>query len=82
MEDIDGPDGRARGGSDLTAFEYRILRLRTAGLSRVQIARQLGRSPQTISNALTVAKEKLGASTLMEAATLLLARQRRGGADA
>jgi DNA-binding CsgD family transcriptional regulator len=72
MDGVSGPNGRVNGGSDLTAFEHRILTLRTAGLSRVQIARQLGRSPQTISNSLTIAKEKLGASTLMEAARLLL----------
>lgn len=56
---------------ELTAFEYRILSLRTTGLSRLQIAKELGRSPQTISNALTIAKEKLGAQTLMEAARLI-----------
>lgn len=56
----------------LTAFEHRILLLRSRGMTRQQIAAEVKRSPQTISNCLTVAKEKLGADTLMEAALLML----------
>lgn len=61
-----------RAGVDsLTAFEYRILELRTRGLSRCEIAQLLRRSPQTISNSMTVAKEKLAAQSLIEAACLV-----------
>ena len=60
----DGFDG-------LTAFEHRIMELRARGMTRSEIALVVGRSPQTISNALTVAKDKLGARSLMEAAWLL-----------
>jgi DNA-binding NarL/FixJ family response regulator len=57
--------------TDLTPFERRIFALRVLGLSRKDVARRLNRSPQTISNALTVAKEKLGATSLIEAAVVL-----------
>jgi DNA-binding CsgD family transcriptional regulator len=55
----------------LTPFELKILRLRASGLSRTEIARIFHRSPQTISNLLTIAKEKLGAGSLIEAAVIL-----------
>jgi len=42
-------------------------------MTRNEIARQLGRSPQTISNALTVAKDKLGARSLIQAAVIVVA---------
>lgn len=61
-----------RHSSDLTASERRILKLRAAGLTRTDIARLLHRSPQTISNSLTVAKEKLGAGSLTQAVVLSL----------
>ena len=57
--------------ADLTATERRILELRASGLNRNEIALLLSRSPQTISNSLTVAKEKLGARSLLEAAALI-----------
>lgn len=70
-----GQDGggstRFAGPDKLTPFELRILELRVSGLTRNQIAQRLGRSPQTISNSLTLAKEKLGAGSLLEAAVLL-----------
>jgi len=69
------PNSRAHSSIDLTALEVRILQLRSSGLSRREIARILHRSPQTISNSLTVAKEKLGARSLMEAAVLLTRRE-------
>jgi DNA-binding NarL/FixJ family response regulator len=75
--DMDHSLRRRVGVGELTAFEHRILTLRTTGLSRAQIARDLGRSPQTISNSLTVAKEKLGARTLMEAVRLWLSEGER-----
>jgi DNA-binding CsgD family transcriptional regulator len=56
---------------DLTPTERRILDLRLSGLHRTEIALLLNRSPQTISNSLTLAKEKLGARSLMEAAALV-----------
>jgi DNA-binding CsgD family transcriptional regulator len=61
----------------LTATEARILTLRAQGLRRCEIARMLHRSPQTISNLLTVAKEKLGARTLIEAAYVLASARTR-----
>ena len=67
---------REAGGLDspamkLTAFERRILELRASGWHRRDIARVLNRSPQTISNSMTVAKEKLGATSLIAAAVIL-----------
>jgi DNA-binding NarL/FixJ family response regulator len=59
------------GPSSLTPFERRILELRAAGFDRNEIARMMKRSPQTISNSLTVAKEKLCARSLIEAAVVL-----------
>jgi DNA-binding NarL/FixJ family response regulator len=59
------------GPSSLTPFELRILKLRASGLDRREIARELNRSPQTVSNALTIAKEKLCARSLIEAAVVL-----------
>ena len=61
------------GRDGLTPFESRILQLLATGLTRNEIARQLDRSPQTISNALTVAKDKLGARSLTQAAVILVA---------
>lgn len=57
--------------ADLTATERRILELHASGLSRSEIALLLRRAPQTISNSLTIAKEKLSARTLAEAAALI-----------
>jgi DNA-binding CsgD family transcriptional regulator len=59
------------GSLHLTANERRILEFRASGLDRNEIARLLHRSPQTISNSLTIAKEKLGAQSLTQAAILL-----------
>lgn len=67
---------RLRSGHDadaLTAFERRAMELFVAGLDRHEIAMVLNRSPKTISNCLTVVKEKLGASTLAEAVVLFIA---------
>jgi DNA-binding CsgD family transcriptional regulator len=64
----------------LTPTERRILELRAAGLNRNDIAQLMHRSPQTISNSLTIAKEKLGARSLVEAAALVSQRRRRPGA--
>jgi DNA-binding CsgD family transcriptional regulator len=57
----------------LTATERRILEFHASGLTRTEIAIRLGRSPQTISNSLTIAKEKLKARSLSEAAALISA---------
>ncbi|TMF20313.1 MAG: hypothetical protein E6I35_02210 [Chloroflexi bacterium] len=57
--------------SRLTAFERRVLELFASGLARGEIARAVNRAPKTISNSLTVAKDKLGARSLAEAAVLL-----------
>ena len=45
-------------------------------MRRGEIARKLQRSPQTISNLLTVAKDKLGARTVSEAVVLVSRRKR------
>lgn len=63
--------------SQLTPFESYVLQLIARGMRRSEIARKLHRSPQTVSNLLTVAKDKLGARTLSEA-TALVARKKRG----
>jgi len=62
----------------LSAFERRLLELLASGLNRQQIAGLVHRSPQTISNSLTVDKEKLGASSLTQAAVLIAYRRFRG----
>lgn len=65
------PPGRlAHVSISLTPFERRILELRGSGSDRNDIARICHLSPQAISKALTVAKEKLGARTLTEAAVI------------
>ncbi|HKW73396.1 MAG TPA: helix-turn-helix transcriptional regulator [Candidatus Dormibacteraeota bacterium] len=56
---------------DLTPFEKNTMNLFASGLHRREIADRLRRSPKTISNSLTVAKEKLGARSLAEAAALI-----------
>jgi len=57
----------------LTPFEHRVLELFASGSPRSEIARMLHRAPKTISNSLTVAKDKLGARSLTEAAVLIAA---------
>ena len=75
-----GPPKMATKGSharaQLTPFEFYVLQLMAAGMRRSEIARKLHRSPQTISNLLTLAKDKLGARTLSEA-TALIGRRKR-----
>ena len=62
--------------SQLTPFEFYVLQLMAAGMRRSEIAHKLHRSPQTISNLLTLAKDKIGARTLSEA-TALVARRKQ-----
>ena len=57
--------------ANLTAFERRALELFASGLPRGEIALALHRAPKTISNSLTMARDKLGARSLAEAAVLL-----------
>src|SRR5256885_645075 len=64
---------RPSGRDGLTAFESRILQLLATGMTRNEIAQKLDRSPQTISNALTLAKDKLGARSLTQAAVIVVA---------
>jgi DNA-binding NarL/FixJ family response regulator len=59
----------------LTPFERHILQLVASGMRRKEIAHRLNRSPQTISNSLTIAKDKLGARTIAEAAALITGTQ-------
>lgn len=55
----------------LTPFERHLLELMAAGLKRKEIARAVNKSPQTVSNSMTLAKDKLGARSLAEAAVRL-----------
>jgi DNA-binding NarL/FixJ family response regulator len=55
----------------LTPFERHLLELMASGLKRKEIARAVNKSPQTVSNSMTVAKDKLGARSLAEAAVWL-----------
>ena len=64
---------RPSGRDGLTAFESRILQLLATGMTRNEIAQKLDRSPQTISNSLTLAKDKLGARSLTQAAVIVVA---------
>jgi DNA-binding CsgD family transcriptional regulator len=59
--------------ADLTPFERTALRLFAMGMHRRDIATELRRAPKTISNSLTLAKEKLAARTLAEAVALFVA---------
>ena len=61
------------GAFNLTAFERRTLELFAGGLPRGEIAQLLKRTPKTISNSLTAARDKLGARSLAEAAALIAA---------
>jgi DNA-binding NarL/FixJ family response regulator len=58
----------------LTPFERHLLELIASGLKRKEIARAVNKSPQTVSNSMTVAKDKLGARSLAEAAVWLARR--------
>jgi len=58
----------------LTPFEAHILELLRSGLNRIEIATIASRSPQTISNSLTQAKDKLGARSLTQAAFIAVRR--------
>ena len=58
--------------NELTPVERKGLALFASGLPREEIARILHCAPKTVSNRLTVAKEKLGARTLARAVSLLL----------
>jgi DNA-binding CsgD family transcriptional regulator len=58
--------------NELTPVERKGLALFASGLPREEIARILHCAPKTVSNRLTVAKEKLGARTLAQAVSLLL----------
>ena len=67
------PDARGTGSRlSLTAFENRILSLLAQGCDRHQIAQMVNRSPKTVSNVLTTARDKLGARTLPEAVALFI----------
>lgn len=56
----------------LTPLERHTLELFSSGMGRAEIAKRLNRSPKTISNTLTVAKEKLRAMSLAQAAALFV----------
>lgn len=54
----------------LSPFEFRTMEMFAAGMARTEIAVILHRAPKTISNCLTIAKEKLGARSLAEASAI------------
>jgi DNA-binding NarL/FixJ family response regulator len=56
----------------ITPLEDRVLQLYAAGLNRAQIGERVGLSERTVGHYLTVVKEKLGATTLVQAAVLVL----------
>jgi DNA-binding NarL/FixJ family response regulator len=56
----------------MTERESRVLELYAMGLNRLQIGERVGLSERTVGHYLTVAKEKLGASTLVQAVVLAL----------
>jgi DNA-binding CsgD family transcriptional regulator len=64
---------RRRLVAELTPSERNTLWLFASGMHRRDIAERLRRTPKTISNCLTIAKEKLGARSLAEAVALLVA---------
>jgi DNA-binding NarL/FixJ family response regulator len=57
----------------LTELERRVLHAYAHGMNRRQIGAHFGLSERTVGHYLTVAKEKLGADTLVHAAVLSLA---------
>jgi DNA-binding NarL/FixJ family response regulator len=74
-----GPERRIASWRDgvrerLTPFERQLLELMASGLTRKEIARAVNKSPQTVSNSMTVAKDKLGARSLAEAAVRVARR--------
>jgi DNA-binding NarL/FixJ family response regulator len=61
---------------ELTELERRVLHAYAHGMNRRQIGAHFGLSERTVGRYLTVAKEKLGADTLVHAAVLSLAPPR------
>jgi DNA-binding NarL/FixJ family response regulator len=57
----------------LTELERRVLHAYAHGMNRRRIGAHFGLSERTVGHYLTVAKEKLGAETLVHAAVLSLA---------
>jgi DNA-binding CsgD family transcriptional regulator len=57
----------------LTELERRVLHAYAHGMSRARIGAHFGLSERTVGRYLTVAKEKLGADTLVHAVVLSLA---------
>jgi DNA-binding NarL/FixJ family response regulator len=57
---------------ELTELERRVLNAYAQGMNRRQIGIRLGLAERTVGHYLTVAKEKLGADTLVHAAVLSL----------
>jgi DNA-binding NarL/FixJ family response regulator len=60
----------------ITELESRVLCLYATGLNRSQIGARVGLSERTVGHYLTVAKEKLGASTLVQAVVIVLSGRR------
>ncbi|MDQ6713086.1 MAG: LuxR C-terminal-related transcriptional regulator [Candidatus Dormibacteraeota bacterium] len=57
----------------LTILERQVLLAYSEGFSRCQIAARVHKSPRRVTHCLTVAKEKLGAASLAQAAVMLAA---------
>jgi len=71
LPELEPEHGKTRSLGGLTPFERRLLELLAAGMTRTEIGILLHISPRTVTHALTVAKEKIGARTLTEAAVRL-----------
>jgi len=65
---------RTNSSTQLSQLEERCLRLYGAGWNRSEISAMVRVSARTVGNSLTVAKEKLGARSLAQAALLLETR--------
>jgi DNA-binding NarL/FixJ family response regulator len=63
----------ARRDIELSQAELAILRAYAHGLNRRQIAERVGFSSRTVGQYLTIAKEKLGANSLAQAALMAIA---------
>lgn len=61
---------------ELTDLERRVLQAYAHGMNRRRIGAHFGLSERTVGRYLTVAKEKLGADTLVHAVVLSLATPR------
>jgi DNA-binding CsgD family transcriptional regulator len=69
------PVARTRNWKDLTAAEFRVVRLVAAGATNPQAARELFLSPHTVSSHVRNAFDKLGIKSRVELARLYAQRE-------